>query len=178
MTDQELRKSMEEIVHKEAIRDVIYKWCRAADRNDVELMRQMYHPDAVDMHGGIVSGAASNFIETDMAERVKGMLVPHHLIGNILIELDGDRAKVETYCCDSITFELEDGRYDMIGWGRYLDRFERRNGEWKIAYRITIVDGGRFSKANVDWNLGMFAAFRPLGTRDKNDPLWSFLRDA
>lgn len=175
MTDEDLRKAMVEIVHKEAIRDQIYKWCRAADRGDKELMRQTYHPDAIDEHGGVFTGPASEFIELNMTDEVKGMKVPHHLIGNILIELYGDTAMVESYCIDSLTFEETDGMYDMVGWSRYLDRFELRNGEWKIAHRITVVDGGRYSKANIDWNKGLFAAFRPLGTRDKNDPLWGFI---
>jgi ketosteroid isomerase-like protein len=178
MNEERLNKALEALevlLHKEAIREQIYKWCRAADRNDKELMRQIYHPDAIDEHGDVFKGPASEFIELNMADKVKGMKVPHHLIGNILIELDGNVAKVESYCCDFLTFEEADGNYDMLGWGRYLDRFELRNGEWKIAHRITVVDGGRYSKANIDWDEGLFAAFRPFGTRDKNDPLWRFL---
>lgn len=31
----------------------------------------------------------------------------------------------------------------MTAYNRYIDRFERRHGEWKIADRLVVVTGAR-----------------------------------
>jgi ketosteroid isomerase-like protein len=180
MTDENLRKAMEALVHKDAIRDQLYRYSRAVNRGDIDLLNQVFHPDApVDY--GLYKGPAGHqmlyTIEEDEACKSKfgGLKHAHHLLGNILIELNGDTAKVETYVYASYEVEQEDGSDDMAVWGRYIDRFERRNGAWKIARRHALFDGARIGKTNVDWDTGMFAVMRDnLGSMDKNDPLYSF----
>ena len=60
-----------------------------------------------------------------------------HHITNVLIERDGNVAKVESYF---IAFNpMPDGGRAFVT-GRYLDRFERRYGDWKIAERHVVLD--------------------------------------
>ena len=40
-----------QLLDKEAIRDVVYRYCRAIDRHDLEALRNCYHADATDDHG-------------------------------------------------------------------------------------------------------------------------------
>ena len=61
-------------------------------------------------------------------------------VGNILIDLAGDEAFGEVYFNASHKVPAEQGFDDVIIAGRYLDRYERRNGKWKFAYRSEIVD--------------------------------------
>jgi len=166
-----MQKMLEELLHKEAIREQLYRYCRAVDRGDKELMRSIYHPDATDNHG-VFEGPASKFVELDVAEVMAGLVITQHLIGNILIEIDGDAARAESYVLASHRVEQNDGPHDIVVWGRYLDRFERRQGEWRIAHRQCVFDGLRNDKASADFGMEWCANFRPIGRRDEYDPLY------
>ncbi len=168
-----MQKMLEELLHKEAIREQLYRYCRAVDRGDKELIRSIYHPDATDNHG-VFEGPASEFVELDVAEVMPGLVITQHLIGNILIEIDGDVARAESYVLASHRVEQADGPHDIVVWGRYLDRFERRLGEWRIAHRQCVFDGLRNDKASADFGMEWCAKFRPVGRRDKTDPLYKF----
>src|ERR1700756_5417483 len=87
------------LVAKQQITEVLYRRARAGDRRDVELALSCYHPGATENHEGF-SGPAADFVEgvsmisPDSAAPVIGLW---HFISNILIELDGDTAEVESY---------------------------------------------------------------------------------
>jgi len=46
--------SPERLADRAAITDVMYRWCRAVDRLDVEGIRGVFHPDAIDNHGPFI----------------------------------------------------------------------------------------------------------------------------
>ena len=167
----ELPAALARLLDKEQIREQIYRYCRAVDRGDKELMRQVYHPDATDSHG-VFEGPASEFVELDIDDVMPGLKLTTHFVGNILIELAGDAAKVESYVVAFHRVELVEESCDLVVWGRYLDRFERRHGAWKIAHRRCVFDGIRRDKASADWSMPWCANFRPLGRRDVEDPLF------
>ncbi|MEY3566868.1 MAG: hypothetical protein RLZ19_882, partial [Actinomycetota bacterium] len=43
--------NIDEVVAREHIRDVVYRYARGVDRRDFDLVRSCYHPDATDDHG-------------------------------------------------------------------------------------------------------------------------------
>src|SRR3546814_12226432 len=66
-----------------------------------------------------------------------------HILGNERVDIDGDIARSESYLvsCQDV---LADGvRKTRIRAGRYVDRFERRNGPWKLATPTTIREWAR-----------------------------------
>src|SRR3954447_22274581 len=79
---------------KQEIRELIYRYCRGADRLDAELMRSAYHDDAFDDHGAI-RASRDEYVDTVMEVLGQHYLSTTHLIGNQLIELNGDRARSE-----------------------------------------------------------------------------------
>ena len=90
-------------------------------------------------------------------------------MSNVLVELDGDRAYVEAYAVayhdrTGARRPEERGRLDLWG-GRYVDRFERRSGEWRIAHRNCVIDWTFASRPD-----GEFAWGPPWGRRDDDDP--------
>jgi hypothetical protein len=156
MTAKASTDSLQALVDKDEIRDVIYRFCRGTDRNDRELVRSCYHPDANDNHG-IYNGPGIDLYDTMNAGPQPDVL-SHHL-GQVDIKLEGDIAKVETYCTATMINK------DMLSTivTRFLDRFEKRDGEWKIADRFVAFDAfigpagpGPVPPANA-------------GTRDKSD---------
>jgi len=71
------------------------------------------------------------------------------MVSNISIELAGDFAHVETYLAAVHRVETDEGLRDDFLRCRYIDRFERRAGEWKIAKRTVVYDWGE-TRAAVD----------------------------
>lgn len=118
--------------------ELVARLARAIDRCDPALLADVFHPDATDDHG-IFIGSASDFIEW-VIPLLKTMKRTHHVIGQSLIEVDGDHAAGESYFVAHHELTRPDGDIFLIAAGRYLDRFERRNGEWKIMHRHAVYD--------------------------------------
>lgn len=121
------------------IREVLVRYCRGSDRCDIDLVKSTYWPDAVDDHL-IFNGNAMEFADFLIDMFRKNIHRTVHTIGNVWIQLDGDVAAVETYVHAYHLLKREGEKLEAIMAGRYLDRFERRNGEWRIAERKCIPD--------------------------------------
>ena len=122
---------------RQAILDAITAYCRGIDRLDRELVLSAFHPDAVDDHGMFV-GSPQEFVDWAFALHSAEHASHQHSISNHFCELDGDTAHSETYWMVS-TIGRESGNLAIAG-GRYLDRFERREGVWRIATRVCVPD--------------------------------------
>ena len=129
---------------------LVYKLARSIDRCDADLLRSLFHPDATDDHGSFV-GTAADFIPWVMGV-LATMKRTQHIIGNVLIELDGDRATGESYFVAHHVIDQGGSDVLMIAAGRYLDRFERRNGEWKFAHRHAVYDWSSTAPATDIWD--------------------------
>ena len=126
---------LEELEARTAIEDCLKRFARAVDRQDWALARTLYHDDAFDDHG-FFKGPPDAFlahIAKMHAEQEHSM----HFNTNVLIEFQAkDRAFVETYVL--VLQRFRDRR--VTASARYLDRFEERRGEWRVAHR-TLVFG-------------------------------------
>jgi len=135
---------------KQAIHDVIVRYCRGVDRSDPDLVLAAFHDDAIDNHFGVVL-PFREAIGTLKAARSGGGSPPSkttsmHNICNVLIEVDGDIARCESYVIVIVRIPKDGGAIDWMHAGRYVDRFERRNGEWRIAHRTVVYDLERFDE--------------------------------
>lgn len=169
-TPAELRSLADEL----AIRRVLATYCRAIDRCDAGLLRSVYWPDAVDQHG-IFNGNAMQFVDF-IVPMLRNMRMTCHSISNILIELQGDVARVETYVRAYHDTTGTEGRFDIVVGGRYLDRMERRDGEWRIAHRQFVMDWNQNLPATSQWEGPLFGALDVRGTNDEADPSYAFFR--
>jgi hypothetical protein len=126
--------TVEELLAREEITDVIKRLARGTDRLDDAAMASCYHPDGFDDHNSFRGSG------TEFAAWVCQVL-PHfdatmHFIGPPAIRIDGDTAQCDTYC--EAHHVAADS--DMILGLRYVDRFERREGQWLIAKRVCAFD--------------------------------------
>jgi hypothetical protein len=160
------------LVAERSIRSVVLRYCRGADRLDRELVRSCYHPDATDEHGSF-SGGVDEFLE--WVFRVLGRYgTTMHFVGNLLVELspdDPDLARCETYGIAFHRSAGEDPRGNLMTGFRYVDRFERRSGEWRIARRIAVSEWSRVDDRTHWWPIpdGM-----RTGRRDRTDPVYDW----
>ena len=164
------------LLDKQAITEVLYRIARGTDRGDVALFASGFHPDGEDYHG-LANGPVSAILDTLGRST---LLLTQHLIGNVLIELEGDSARVESLFTSFHQRRNPDGSlWDETLRGRYLDLFERRAGAWKIARRVVVWDWSREEPAVATWFDHVRA--RPgtedrflFGRRDRQDMVYSF----
>ena len=112
------------LVDKQAIAEVVLRYCRGIDRLDMELVRSCYHPGGIDHHTGFEGDRDAYVLWVEpLLRRLTSSM---HMVGNQLIELDGDLARSETY---GTAFHLAIAPGESFTTGfRYVDRFERRDG--------------------------------------------------
>lgn len=170
--------ALQAMLDRHAIHEVILRFGRASDRADLAMLQSCYHPDAFEDHGYFRGNA------WEFAEQAAALAADRHpdggthYLGTPFIELDGDRAYCETYVQAVMRTRDDGGRLFLIFSGRYLDTFERRDGEWKIAQRITVKDFASTERPEEPtWSVG--DGREPVfveGTQDGRDPVYA-LRD-
>lgn len=149
------------------IERVQHTYARAVDRRDWDLLRDVFHADAIDEHGpyhGDVDGLVK-FLEVQLAD----VESTTHQMGNCLVEhVTEGVARVETYAtCVHRHVRADGSAVDLSFWVRYLDRFERRDGGWRIADRVVVVDRSRGDE--VVHGAGIAAEFT-TGRAGPDDP--------
>jgi hypothetical protein len=166
---QELRAKVERLAEevrdlrdRQAIQDCLIRYSRGLDRHDDELVASVYHENAVDHHGTFL-GPAREFIPWVNAIHEAGYDAHTHFVTNNTVEIEGDVAHSEIYV--QVVLRRKDGPLDVCG-GRYVDRLERRDGEWRIAAREVLVDWAGTADGTVWPEIGAF----PAGTWDHSDP--------
>jgi hypothetical protein len=130
------------LIAKQEIRDRLMLLFRGLDRRDRELILQAFHPDGLADQGSVKGTAV------EMADRVVNGSPPQmmHFIGNHLAEIEGDRAFSETYFVGIIETSDAEGVSTGFRSGRYLDRWERRDGAWRILLRTLVDDWSRLDR--------------------------------
>lgn len=165
----------DELADREAIRDVLLRYCRASDRVDEELLRSVYWPDAEDDHLEF-SGGREEFIAYCMPI-LRTMRYNMHTVANMLIVIDGDKADVETYFIGYHSVPNEDGtRKDSFSGGRYLDNMEKRDDEWRIKKRLVTVEWFRDFPETQYHDTGPFGMKVPRGDSMPDDISYKILQ--
>lgn len=169
-------QTLQDVLAREAIRDCLYRYCRGIDRCDEAALRSVYWEDATDCHGAW-NGSAAGFIAQALAKLGAGGRRVHQ-INNVLIELHGDVAAVESSFFALQAMAAKPTQETFL-CGRYVDRFERRDGEWRVAARTVVYDWieerTRAELARDD--AALFGARRPVATAAPHDPVYALLRE-
>jgi hypothetical protein len=146
---------IDELLAKQEIADAMARYARGIDRRDEELVRSAYHEDSVDEHGWGFTGPGWGLAA---ATRMDGTgfpvdwLTTTHFLGQSLVEVDGDEAVSETYFISYTRINGDDGKpADIAISGRYVDRWERRENGFKVAYRRVIYDWVRTDPVATMW---------------------------
>ncbi|MFW2851831.1 nuclear transport factor 2 family protein [Sphingomonas sp. TX0543] len=154
-----------------AIQDVLCRYARGIDRCDEAVLRAVWWPgaqadygngfmDAGDWSGGVVKALGA-------------MRRTQHFLGNMLIEIDGDRATAETYCRAYHEVDGAERPEEMEVGGRYLDRLEKRGGEWRIAHRRYVHDWNRNTPSTASWDGPLYGGLSRIGARAPHDPSYT-----
>jgi hypothetical protein len=159
------------LADKQAIRDLIYTYCRAVDRLDVPLGHSIWHEDGVADYGASYYQGPGKGVIDLICQHHLGLTSHSHQVTNILINLDGDHAGSEAYVSGTMRAARDGKTMQISVWARYLDAWERRDGRWGLVKRMVVYDHEDMREAT------------PMGqeirsTRDANDPSFRFLANA
>ncbi|UVO52623.1 nuclear transport factor 2 family protein [Sphingomonas sp. SUN039] len=146
-------ETLETLIDRQAIRDVIMRVARGEDRRNEGLLRSAYWPEArIDF--GVMAGGFDDYL-TWCVPGSPMIPVTQHMLGQTLIALHDDNAKAETYVQSYHRVVAEGGERDTAMGGRYLDVLEKRDGEWRIAARTMLYDWDRDLGVAADWSKGL-----------------------
>jgi hypothetical protein len=168
--DDQLRADVQKLLDRQAIVDCVNRYVRGLDRHDDELVASAYHEGALDHHGHFV-GTVAEFIPWANELHAADWSAHHHHLTTHTVELDGDTAHAETYCIGA--FQRKDEPVVDLAGGRYIDRLERRDGEWRIVAREVVIEwvcaadgtASRFSAEpypDGKWDRSDLSYMRPL----------------
>jgi hypothetical protein len=163
-------KTLDDLIAEAEIKDVHLRYCRANDRRDEELMRGCFHPDAViELHKEL---GVEEFIALGR-QILSQYTVTWHNTGNQLVAVKGDVAWAEHYTISShrIAADGTEPERDWIAHGRYIDRMEKRGGEWRIARRKMVVDYTRMDPVMA--GDPAIPGGSGGGARDRSDPSYA-----
>lgn len=162
---------LQQFLDEAEIKRVHIRYCRGIDRMDWDLVRSCYHPDAIDRHGAY-NGGVEGFIDW-AAQLLPTLESTQHFTGNQYVEVHGDVAYAEHYA-QAFHRTKPEGDNPAMDWVvniRYVDRMERRNGEWRIADRVVVLDSQRSDPVPADVPL---LENSNVGRRDKDDPSYKY----
>ena len=134
--DGERLARLSALLDKQDIMEALTRFSRAMDRLDRELYLSVFHADA-EMAAGPFVGLASDCADWAFPMHEEGQILTHHALLQTTIDLAGETAHTETYYL--FVARNKDESLVQAG-GRYIDRFERRAGEWKIALRTNAIE--------------------------------------
>lgn len=128
---------------REEIRDVLMRYCRGIDRRDRALIEDCFHPGAT---CEIADETWTPARIADVALSAPAERPFMHLLGQQLVEVEGDVAFSEAYFISYHEEVLEGVAFTRTRAGRHVDRFERRAGRWRIAHRIVVDEWSRLDR--------------------------------
>ena len=168
-------QALEQVMAQQAIAQLGCRYARGVDRGDPEMIRSAFHEDAAIVSGAF-NGPAVEFATAigELLDQTSARVA--HTVTNHWIDIDGDKAVGESYV---VAFQgtKGDSPQDVMTGGRYIDRYERRSGEWKISHRTFVMDWTTSADSKDLMGLGMFEDM-VKGERGEGDPVYAFWQTA
>jgi ketosteroid isomerase-like protein len=133
MAEQSIEARLDALESHRAIERLVFDYAHAFDNKDVELLKTIWHDDAnFDLGPAFGMFTGPDDIVNGANGLWEAIWPQHHWMANTRIDIDGDTA-TGVVALDCFATSVEAGP-SMIG-GTYYDRYERRDGVWKIVDR-------------------------------------------
>jgi hypothetical protein len=161
-----LRSEVQYLRDRSDILDCIARHARGCDRHDADLITSAYHADGVDEHGNVRNTGADYAAWVNPAHAATSAVHTHNVTTHTC-DIDGDIAHCDSYVI--VVLLATDGRTAQFISGRYLDRLERRDGQWRIALRRSTVEVMFTADASVLQSRFFTAQGYLKGSRNRGD---------
>jgi ketosteroid isomerase-like protein len=118
----------------DAITETLVRYATAVDTRDWELLRSCFLPDVVADYGNVGQWVDLTGLVDFMEEAHAGFGVSNHMLSNIVVRVDGDRAAATSSVHAVLVFASDASQWvDMVG--RYEDQLRRTADGWRIGRR-------------------------------------------
>jgi len=130
---------MSTLEDSEDIRQLYARYCLAGDSGACEVFAQCFTEDAVvDANGHLSTGREAIRKSCEAYRPVYAANPMRHVVTNILIDVDGDEARADSY----FLLLAADEHPGVLRTGIYRDRLRRVDGSWYLSEHIVRSDGG------------------------------------
>ena len=146
-------EELQQLLAREKIRDCIARLARGEDRRCDQRISLCFWPDAT-TDFGIFSGNFKEYLDW-VTPGSPAVLLTQHILGQTLTHIKQDQAAAETHVISYHRINTGETERDIVLGGRYLDRFEMRNNEWRIIERTMLYDWNQDWGPSVDWTQGL-----------------------
>jgi ketosteroid isomerase-like protein len=165
------------MLSRPVLEELLTTYCRAVDRTDADLLASIFHDDATVVTGHF-NGPGKEFAREITGWCRDNTLRTFHTVSNQWFDIDGDKAVGETYVIAVQSAPDESGQaLDTLVGGRYLDKFERREGTWKVVQHTFVMDWNMSQPSTAVFDEDMFGQM-VQGTRGAEDPVYAFWKSA
>lgn len=128
-----------ELADRAEIQDLIHRYAWAIDSRDWALLDTCFTDDAHVDYSSNPGGVAGPYREVRpwLEQNLAAFAVMQHLMANVDVHLDGDRATARTMMVNPMGAKTREGppHFFWIG-GRYDDELVRTPTGWRIARRV------------------------------------------
>ena len=122
------------------INDLFVRYATALDAGDVETIVGCFAEDG-SLESPVVGVYSGRAKVREFAERFAGFHARgtqlRHILSNLAVQLDGDRARATCYL---LTILTRDGQSTMRPPGRYDCQLVRIGSEWVFQHRLVVAD--------------------------------------
>jgi SnoaL-like protein len=131
---------MDVVFAEREITRVLYRYAQGVDRRIFDQIAVCYWPDGSDNR---VEGSIDDYVAW-LREVLPNVATSTHQYTNVLIDVDlaAGTATSEAYCLNASVFAdpAAQGAAQLTTVLRYLDEWQRRDGEWRIFARVVVRD--------------------------------------
>ena len=124
---------------KLACAEVVQAWGFARDQARWADLLDTFHPDGR-IHVSWFLGAFPDFVERCKQNHGRGGIRSKHLLWPARVSVNGARALSETNVAILVRQTIGGVEVDLTSYARFVDRFENREGRWRIAERATLYE--------------------------------------
>lgn len=129
---------LRELEDRAAVHDLEMRYFFAVDDRDWAAVRACFAPEA-HLDYVVFAGDVDTVVGA-IARGLAGVTRTMHHAGNVLVEVDGDTARCETYAVCTHRLGEGDGARDRVSAIRYRDQLRRDDAGWRIVRRtVTFV---------------------------------------
>ena len=165
--------SVEGLLAEQAVRKAVTCYSRGADRCDPDIMKSAFHQDA-EVRYGSFDGHYEEFCEDIVAGNM-AMSYTTHTVVNEYYDIDAESGTGvgEIY----VLAFFSTGGSEYLVAGRYIDKYECRDDDWRISLRQYVIDWSRTSEFTGDDPEKLFEGLIYKGAQNRDDVSYSILGD-
>lgn len=184
-------KSVEDLLAEQAVRKAVTCYSRGADRCDIDILKSAFHDDA-EVKYGSYDGPYEVFCQ-NVVDGHHAMNYTTHTVVNEYYDIDAELGKGvgEVYVLAFLSMSQSgdvmdvkeykdtksDGGFDYLVAGRYVDKYECRDGDWRISLRQYMYDWSRTTEHTGHDPNKLFEGLIYRGKQDKEDISYEILKD-